>query len=313
MKLTNLFVLSLGLSLGFAAAEEEEEEFAFTGTAWANGVSEDGGWYDINKSSVADGHVESNMCYAASAANLIAWWQNGEYGKDLTTSAPKELADIWQTYVLHNQSVDVGGDPGSALNWWISGVYSPVTGEEWERYYAVDGSAVPPPTLEHTNGYYFDEYGLTKSDLGDFVYDVWTDGASEMTASELSITLCDIFNEGGGISLAIASDNEEKPLAHAITLWGVEYVEGELVKLWLTDSDDFSTTLFDVDVFLAQDEEGNERIYFEDNGFYGEDVYIYAVFALDSTVSANWLQVPEPTTATLSLLALAALAARRRR
>lgn len=328
MKLSRLFVISLGLSLGFASADESDE-FNFTGTVWASGVSETGGWYDANKINNADGDADDNMCYAASAANLIAWWQNGEYGKNLTSVAPKELDDIWQTYIAHNEDYDTGGDPGSALNWWISGTYSPEMAEEWERYYAADGSAVPPPALSHTNGYYFDEYGLTKSDLGDFVYDVWSFGESDMTASELSITLADIFNEGGGISLAIFSDNVDNPLAHAITLWGVEYENGELVKLWLTDSDDscisddFDITddstitleprLFGAAVSVVEDKDGNEKIYFEEQDLYGKDVYITAVFALDATASENWQMVPEPTTATLSLLALAALAAHRRR
>ena len=45
----------------------------------------------------------------------------------------------------------------------------------------------------------------------------------------------------------------------------------------------------------------------------GENAYIGGIYALNASASANWKLVPEPTTATLSLLALAGMAMRRRR
>ena len=140
MKLSHLFVISLGFTFGFASAAQDDV-FDFTGAVWATGVSEEDGWYDVNKSSHEEGHVESNMCYAAAASNLIAWWQDGEYGKALLSSAPKEHDAIWQTFVAQNKyygeggnsEEDDGGDPASSINWWISGVYYPGTDEEWNR------------------------------------------------------------------------------------------------------------------------------------------------------------------------------------
>jgi MYXO-CTERM domain-containing protein len=88
-----------------------------------------------------------------------------------------------------------------------------------------------------------------------------------------------------------------------------------IAKVLQWDSDDFEEVvdpyLFKVGVEFSDDE---KKIYLNlDEDAYGTGVYIAGIYALDATVSENWAPVPEPTTATLSLLALAALASRRRR
>ena len=120
-----------------------------------------------------------------------------------------------------------------------------------------------------------------------------------------------MINGGMAITLAIYSDTDTN-FAHAITLWGVEYVNGELTRLWLTDSDDYYNDpgLFSADVTLDKD---SHTIYFDNDDLYPEKTYIAAVYSLDPNESATWQMIPEPGTATLSLLALAGLATRRRR
>ena len=337
MKLTHLLSLTLGLSVGFAAAADSAyDEATGTGTAWAKGVTESGGWYDINKSSVEDGHIEANMCYAASASNIIAWWQNGEYG--VSSSAPTELGDIWNVFVSNNQTPDEGGEPLDAINWWVSGVFAPLKSEGvmaekddpiWDRFHLTyddvveeDGEEIgedemPSLSFLPTEGYYYDQYGLTQGDLQDPLDKVWD--FDESAESVLTVDFVEIFNDGACLTLGIADDNDDT--AHAITLWGAEYTEGQLTALWLTDSDDFGLDndpcLFKVEVEIAKDKTGNtdkDKIYFTSGEhLYDDSTYITSIYALDATASANWQLVPEPTTATLSLLALAALAMRRRR
>ena len=123
MKLTHHLALTLGLTLGWASANDD----IYTGIYWVNGVNEAGGWYDANKVDNSDGDADDNMCYAASAANLIAWWQDSTVGSTLTSNSPKERGEIWQTFINANKEEfwDEGGDTLSAVNWWISGVYCP--------------------------------------------------------------------------------------------------------------------------------------------------------------------------------------------
>lgn len=316
------------------------------------------------------------MCYAASAANLIAWWQNSD--RAVASDAPKDVDDIWNTFVSNNLLWEVGGTAHAAINWWLSGVYSPVNDAAtdwaddndpvWNRFYAtpeesyaVDESGkksdILPLTLPNYNpddsasfgGYYYDQYGLSQQDLSEFMVWVWGGSHPESKGAETgsvhkTLTLGDIEesdnNDGASeeeedvdymYELDFVEILEDAPLSlavyfdtpahgHALTLWGVEYKDGELVGIWLTDSDDYTgdDRLFYEPVVV--DEDAN-LIYFGEkkDGRYqsieyeGHTVYIHTIYSIDPSSTANWRLVPEPATATLSLLALAALAVRRRR
>ncbi len=352
MKLSRLLVLSLGLTAGFACADGVDYS-SYSGTVWADGVTVDGGWYDANKTDNDESYIEveyedgtsenvgadDNMCYAASSSNVIAWWQ--DRNPHLTTPSTPDYATIWKTYVDNNKEYNEGGVTSACINWWFSGVYLPESDEDWNRFYCdaddMDVEEVKK-NLETTTGHYYDQCNLNKSDLSALIMDVWespdleeaamAEDEAEMGVYQLTLDFAKLFDEGCMISLGIASDDENNEIAHAITLWGVEYKDGVLTKLWLTDSDDYeltmnpltgegTPTIFSADVTV--DEEKN-KIYItgtshdgEGECFYGDGVYIADVNALNASASANWQLVPEPTTATLSLLALAALATRRRR
>ena len=148
--------------------------------------------------------------------------------------------------------------------------------------------------LPRTDGYYYDQHRLTNENLANFVFDSWIygewskDGAAEIDFRKL-------FESGGAISLAIMAESSE--LGHAITLWGVEYENGVLTKLWLTDSDDADISaaprLFGATVKIGED----GRIYItgtendtETWPYYGsKDVYIDSVYAILGRESLKWL------------------------
>ena len=160
MNLSRLFTCSLCLTAAVASAEEY----------WASGISQsDGnyyGWYDVNKTGDDDG-----MCYAASAANLVAWWQDGRIrsGLSVSSEAPTAAEAIWGKYKSACEKTDEGGVTVCAINWWLSGVYLPASPEEEARsVVGYDEENVDLITLKSFSGYYYDQYSLTEDDLGDF-------------------------------------------------------------------------------------------------------------------------------------------------
>lgn len=286
MKLTRFLVLTLGLTLGMASADET----LYTGAFWTEGVSETGGWYDANKIDNSDGDADDYMCYAASAANIIAWWQDSKVGSTLTSEAPKQLSDIWQTMINANELWEEGGEALSAVNWWVSGIYSPKSMEDtdaWSRFYLQpedfgDGELLAV-SLSATEGYYFDQYGLTQENVSDFLVDM-----QMCTETFTSINFGELLTSGCAITLAIVPEEDESA-GHAITLWGVEYdEEGTLTTMWITDSDDDEEKL--VKVSVKVDEE-NDKIWLGSE--YNKDFHYYleGVYAIDARESFTWSEL----------------------
>ena len=297
MKLTHHLALSLGLTLGWASANDD----IYTGIYWTNGVNETGGWYDANKVDNSDGDADDNLCYAASAANIIAWWQNSTVGSTLTSNSPKELGDIWQSFINANKEEywDEGGEAISAVNWWISGVYTPESLEDsaaWERYYITPeewgDTELLPPTLSVTEGYYFDQYGLNNKDLSNLLMDMMM-----YNKSVTQVDFVELLNNGCAISLGIEPDGREG--GHAITRWGVEYdEEGKMKTIWITDSDDEQEAL--VKLSVTVDEE-NDKIWLSDEYFADGKYYIVAVYAVNARESFKWSTLSAKTYVSLKI------------
>lgn len=157
-----------------------------------------------------------------------------------------------------------------------------------------------------------------------------------------SMTLRNALLVGSGITTYLYAkirDGEKEDIAaHAVTLWGAEFDEnGQIEGLWLTEPDDnqynenaglfYAALMSDRTLSLTLPGEEGDATYnyyqlVSENGWYSAEsdspvfVYLGNFEIFDITESDRWgLQrmIPEPSTATLSLLALAGLAARRRR
>ena len=142
----------------------------------------------------------------------------------------------------------------------------------------------------------------------------------------MSATLYSALSSGNprlGIGVNVGSSPNS--VAHGITLWGAEFDENQtLTALWLTDSDDAVNSVGDQDLFKVNVEYRDDHLYLTDYWF-TSGRYVESLTLFDASQTDAWnlnrvyislpasQSIPEPATATLSLVALAVMASRRRR
>ncbi len=310
MKLTVLILFAFSTVVSTVSAAQ----------AWVDGVSQSSGWYDANKENPNAADGDNDLCWAASASNLIAWWQD-KYRTP--ADVPDGVDSIWATY-KNAATDDTGGDIHAAFQWWLTGVYVPTNDEEDARSIFAQASTSVLPAFE---GYYYEEYGEEMMRLWpNFELERWEYSLESFfcindRAPVTSENIISLVLQGCGMGLGLAQDNNAG-FGHAITLWGIEYDDSthDISRLWLTDSDDKQYNFGQDGLFMVDVTTRDNKLYIDtpDSNWYSEeeDIYISHLFAINPEVSTAWgipLAVPEPSTATLSLLGLTALLARRRR
>lgn len=308
---------------------------------WVKGIDWDGedwhtatGWVDNNKHyDWVNGHPtggndgDNELCWAASASNLVTWWQNQNPEAAAAAGAPTEAEDVWQ--VFKDSYTDAGGFTNAGVQWWFFGDIP---------------SAPPQKPGAAAAGYYSSLVDpWVPGHLGYFMgYEDPRYYNDEDALQALSLNIKDMVQAGWGIGLHISHFSETSDIlggGHAITLWGLDYDEesGYLTKLYVTDSDDpqwqqeglFELTLspLDRELYITEyDEEGG----FSPHEFFtltssdtapdGQLVYqgqfvLYGYTGLNSSIPMNLTvdPVPEPSGALLALFALGTAATRRRR
>lgn len=317
MKLSVLLLLAFSAALSTVSAAQ----------AWVDGVSaEHGGWIDYEKNPT-ENDGDDLLCWAASASNIIDYWQQRYV---VPANTPTGGA-IWETF-KSSCAMDTSGRFISAMQWWLGGDYEGTTLDNDDKTdlstYLDNRAVYRQPTdedsaivtdLDEFGGYYWDcfdyEYeGVSYADgkqvhLYNFLYGFGSySSIEEKLVAELAAPM----------SLSIRDTNSK--LAHAITLWGMDYSEDasgniSVNSIWITDSDDYTTQLRQLDTYYKEDDAKIYLTGYSDYPLYG-DIYLSGALGINLAESDTWnlvRAVPEPTTATLSLLALAGLAMRRRR
>jgi hypothetical protein len=162
-----------------------------------------GTWQDANKNRVDD----SLMCWAASAADILAWgkWTTPTY--NTATTIFQDFKDHW---------TNGRGWQSWAWQWWLQGT--------------------PPPTTTYAyinvpwGGDYFPTSNFSS-------YYATVSGPGELAAMD------QLMHQGCGISLVITKGTA----SHAITCWGFDYTvtngQTDYTAVHYTDSDDGVTAL----------------------------------------------------------------------
>lgn len=193
---------------------------AQAGSVWVRGVTAEGGWHDADKSLDKDG----DLCWATTAANMVAWWQGLHPRETAAGKVPRGLAAVWQEF--RNAFRDGLGSTYYCLRWWLAGERPP------------EQMKLAPQAQAHRG------YGpapLREQDL--IMYK-----APEFDGSgDISATLRGLLEKGYSVALGLRKFDAQhyvKPGGHMISLWGLDYDDatGTVTRLYVTDSDDIIGT-----------------------------------------------------------------------
>ena len=263
---------------------------------WAPGVSQEGGWYDYHKTGSNDGVMaDTAMCWAASASNVISWWQNLNISR-ITSTVPQN-EEIFDTF--RGIYTNGGGKAYYAYEWWVNGNWSAPSGSGWA---GID-KGMPQKYTSYANG------GFLSKVYDTSLYPI-TIATSSNNPYSYSEAVVNALSSGYALTLSV----ENSGVAHAYTLWGAEYEitsKGyELTAVWLTNSDDIDNApdLFRKDVICTYVEKGGVG-----TGSVAFDENMGATFTQVAGLRSAPIVIPEPASAVLSIAAMLGLAARRRR
>lgn len=239
------------------------EEVASTGKSivFADGVTLTSGWYDVNKVGAGD-NGDINMCWAASASNIIQWWQDRymEQGGTLPSTAitgpGKDHYELALMDIYHSEwDNSLGGHVEQAIPWYFEGK---LNGGE----YASAGTQAVPKS---NGGYWLGVWDRIVSNMycgyDYFSYEtfntaytytvcynnyyLWGNGSSLEGTDRLKYYTDLVVRafDYGMASMTISLSSNISSLHHAVTLWGYEIDNstGLLTRVWVTDSDDLTT------------------------------------------------------------------------
>ncbi len=157
-----------------------------------------GTWHDAYKT--AANTEDDLMCWAATAANILAWgsWDTPLY---------KTAMQMFQHFQDH--WTDNTGYMSWAWKWWFNGAKPPYT---FASYPDVPGGGNFFPTLNFANYYTYASTGNLMTSIDAFLH------------------------QGKGVGIIISKSGS---LAHAVTVWGFSYsAPGAYTSIFITDSDD---------------------------------------------------------------------------
>ena len=209
-----LLTTSLALAALLAA------QAACGATLWVQGVTAEDGWHDADKSLEHDG----DLCWASTAANMVAWWQerHPQAAQDAAaSSAPRGLEAVWKA--LRTAFRDGLGSTYHCLRWWMEGT-------------------PPPPQMKLTaEAAGWPAHAPAKLREGDLL--IYKAPAYD-GSGDISATLRHLLEKGYSVALGLRqydeAGHELLSGGHMVSLWGLEYddAKGAVTRLYLTDSDD---------------------------------------------------------------------------
>lgn len=213
---------------------------------FVEGVNKESGWYDVNKKGSGDVNNDMALCWAASASNMIQWWQDryvaaGNNLPEGTYNGAGEIyeLDIFEEIFWNPQKWNNDGAwPNVGVLWYLEGtnLNAGVSGAPQPLVEGGYFKSVWDDVLANTyNGY---SNGIT----GEYNnYYIWGNGSGLATDEDKLRKFTDLvveFIDRGPVGMSVYPGGNAA--LHTVTLWGYEIDNetGLLTRIWLTDDGD---------------------------------------------------------------------------
>lgn len=196
------------------------------------------GWYDCNKTYEYDDAPDYNMCWAASASNLVHWWlvhnrryierYDSLYGSHYDFERPSEEfhAPIDKDYVGSKSAVfkffismfqDRGGWTGSGVNWFVNGNSTNISAPFRDPSTATTFTGFFPKVFSKQDLVSEDSRNMEKENFNQLMKKAFTERKG------IDISVYDIAGTGTGL--------------HSLTVWGAEFdEEGYMSYIYYCDN-----------------------------------------------------------------------------
>lgn len=188
-------------------------------TLFAKGISKDDTRYDVNKT-----WGDSQLCWAATSSNLIAWWQDlyTQNGKLLPSFATKEANSIFELFKLYfNNTNDNTGTFVNGLQW----------------YFGATSQTAATSKNDARGGFLYNT-GLTSwNPYAPTAYNLKYENDLNTLQKFSDFAIANLQKQ------AAAGLKMHKPYDHAITLWGADVENNIVTAVYVTDSDDKVTKM----------------------------------------------------------------------
>ncbi len=249
------------LCLAILCTLSHPSAWAETKELWAYGVSKDSGWYDTTKTWSGD----SEMCWAATAANMLSWWQHWDASTpDNGTTPPQGALNIYNQLKSDYGSdlADTGAVIG--IDWWFNGSTS---AQFWSSQFTYNGESV---LAKGGGGYYTGLYENVGFQGDYFVKDGY------LSYSDVNTNLLSSMKSHQTVGLGISQGEDT---GHSITMWGLEYdtASNTVSKLYVTDSDDYGRGL----ITLTTKEDDGKMFLMGDGSYSSGSWYVDNFVTLD--------------------------------
>lgn len=203
---------------GYASGVLDEVECL----TWKEGC----GWYDCNKTFEYKGG-DGNMCWAATASNLLHWWlnHNSKYVQAYEARyqgkpCPKEYRQMTEKDQNHSEIFNffkqsfpnLGSWETGGVNWFING-----DGQKLNANYNTDFKGFFSEVFSKNNAVAKDTYNMSKEN-----FNRWMKEAFRMNKA-IGFSVFGFANAGSGM--------------HAMTIWGAEFdANGNVAYLYFCDN-----------------------------------------------------------------------------